>query len=106
MTAKARMRRKFKARNTNDNEAVVGTLLIGKRLLSEGKVSGAYPALDTALTMSAPKDNAKTWWAARSALIRAAGGEIDHLEGAELIELFDTAGHNQAKLDNAVKGSK
>jgi hypothetical protein len=98
------MSRKAKARTTSDMEAVIGTLLIGKRLLSEGKVSGAYPALDTALTMSAPKDAVKTWWAARYALVRVAGGEFDHLDIDQLVGLFDTAGHNVAKLNTALKG--
>lgn len=92
---------KFKARNTTDNQSVIGALLIGKRLLREGKATNGYEALDIGVPMSAPKDEVVTWWAARSALVRAAGGEFDHLDVQELVALFDVAGHNVAKLETA-----
>jgi hypothetical protein len=74
MTDLKRAARKSNAVLTDDPEGLLATLQITKRLITEGRAQGEnysiYTAMNTAVGMAAPKDEARTWWKAMRVIIR------------------------------------
>lgn len=85
--------RKNKASVTSDPDGVTATLQIAARLVTTGWTQGRrhelgddgvhsydiYGALDEAVTMAAPKDIARTWWAAHRVLNAGLPDGFDNL---------------------------
>ncbi|QSM01102.1 hypothetical protein SEA_NANOSMITE_57 [Mycobacterium phage Nanosmite] len=96
-----RYARKHKAVLTDDPDALLSTLQITKRLVSEAHQQGqplsVAAALDTALEMSAPKDPARTWWSALRVIVR-------HNEpGKSNLAVLADAISDQGKVNHKIK---
>lgn len=115
-----RLARKQKAWPTGDPEGVTATLQIAARLVNSGWTQGRTHelvdakhhyditgALREAVTMAAPKDEVRAWWAAHRALVGALPADYSDLDvyndewcrtQAEVVELIKTAGRNHGTV--------
>lgn len=74
MTDLKRFARKNNAVLTDDPDGLLSALQVTKRLITEGEKQGerysVMTALNTAVPMAAPKDEARTWWSAMRVILR------------------------------------
>jgi hypothetical protein len=110
------LQRKLGVKRTDDPDAVVATLLVAKRLVSEG--FPVYESLAQACKMAAAKDDARVWWASHRAInSRLCEGmynifdldralSLGEVTSNEVLELIQSAVDAQLKMNAAAAQGK
>lgn len=96
-----RFARRNKAVLTGDPDGLLATLQISRRLVNESLKAGEpitiRDAVDEAVKLSSPKDEARTWWAAVRVLLRNAEA------GKSILNVLADACEAQGRMNAQIK---